>query len=153
MRGWGWVLTPRGPIPPAVRSELEGRLQRQAARECPGRVKKLLLAYRGPYVKVAVVEGKPGRNGLPMIARYVEKGEVPVELCRLGYLGNVDRWTYDFYSYANDRYMPSVAASGSFEATPEQAFDSSAGAHLAAFSFPNKKRRKRAALGKPRARK
>jgi hypothetical protein len=60
VRGWGWVLTPRGPIPPAVRSELGGRLQRQAARNYPGRVKKLLLAYRGAYVKLAVVEGKPG---------------------------------------------------------------------------------------------
>jgi len=136
-----------------MRSELEGRLQRQAALRYPGRVKKLLLAFRGAYVKIAVVEGRPDTDGLPAIARYVEEGEIPVELCRLGYLGNVNRWTYDFYSYANDRYMPSVAASGSFEVTPEQAFDSSAGAHLAAFSFPTKQRRKRAALGKLRARK
>ena len=48
----------------------------------------------------------------------------------LGYLGSVDRWNYAFFKYSTEHYAPSLCASGSFVATPEQALDSAAGAYL-----------------------
>ncbi len=57
----------------------------------------------------------------PQVCRYSEEGEVPSQLCRLGYLASIDRWAYAFYKYSDECYAPSVVASGSFLAMPEQA--------------------------------
>jgi len=50
--------------------------------------------------------------------------------CRLGYLGAGNRWQYAFSKYSGMKYALSVVASGSFEVTPEEAFDCSAGVYL-----------------------
>ncbi|HWQ69053.1 MAG TPA: hypothetical protein VN494_03700 [Patescibacteria group bacterium] len=91
---------------------------------------KILLRFRGAYVYVAAVEAEKGKKALLQVCRYVQKGEVPVELCRLGYLGNIDRWAYAFFKYSDERYALSVVASGSFVATPEQTFDCAAEVYL-----------------------
>ena len=54
----------------------------------------------------------------------------PTHLCRLGYFGNPDLWEYALYKYSDEKYEPSVVASGSFEATPEEAFNCSAAVYL-----------------------
>jgi hypothetical protein len=46
----------------------------------------------------------------------------PIRLCRL--------WEYAFFKYSDEKYQLSVVASGSFEATPEEAFGCSAGVYL-----------------------
>ena len=56
----------------------------------------------------------------------------PLQLCRLGYLASVERWAFAFYRYSDEAYEPSVFPSGSFEGSPEEAFDCSAGVYLAA---------------------
>ena len=55
---------------------------------------------------------------------------IPARLCRLGYLGSIDRWQHAFFKYSDEKYELSVVASGSFEATSEEAFDCSAGVYL-----------------------
>src|SRR3990172_3022505 len=126
-----WVPVPRGPIPKAVREELAARLLRHAEKRWKGRVRKILLRFHGVYAYVAAVEGAPGEKLPPKVCRYIEAGEVPVQLCRLGYLGRwSDRWTYAFFKYSDECYAPSVVASGSFEASPEQAFDCAAGVYV-----------------------
>jgi hypothetical protein len=45
-------------------------------------------------------------------------------------MGNADLWEYAFYKYSDAKYQLSVVASGSFEATPEEAFDCSADVYL-----------------------
>ena len=54
----------------------------------------------------------------------------PTHLCRLGYLESADRVACAFFKYSDERYEPSVVLSGSFEATPGEAFDCSAGVYL-----------------------
>jgi hypothetical protein len=66
----------------------------------------------------------------PQVCRYIQVGEIPVDLCRLGYLGSIDRWAYAFFKYSDECYAPSVVASGSFVATPEQAFDCASEVYL-----------------------
>ena len=53
-----------------------------------------------------------------------------MRLCRLGCLGSVNKWEYAFFKYSDMKYALSLVASGSFEATPEEAFDCSAGVYL-----------------------
>ena len=143
--GWGWVLAPRGPIPEEARRVLADRLARHLARRWSGRVKKLLLAFHGKHARVAVVEGAPkGKGGLPEVARYVEGDEVPLMLCRLGYLGSVDRWRFEFFKYSDERFELAMGPSGSFEVTPEQALDAAGGVHLVEWPATRPTRRGRA---------
>lgn len=109
---------------------LAGRLQRHIARAWPGLVKKLLLKFRGATVSVAVVEGKPGKGGLPQVARYIEEGEWPTQLFRLGYFGNPDEWQYEFFKYSDERFELCMGNDGGFTDTPEGAFDRSARMYL-----------------------
>jgi hypothetical protein len=125
-----WTLRPKGPIPKGVREELADRLLRHVARRWTGRVRKILLRFHGAYAYIAAVEASKGENLPSQVCRYVDEGEVPVELCRLGYLASIDRWAYAFFKYSDECYAPSVVASGSFQATPEQAFDCAAGVYL-----------------------
>ncbi|MGB4781947.1 hypothetical protein [Candidatus Methylomirabilis sp.] len=123
-------VRPKGPIPEFVRAELTARLLRHVEKEWNGRVGKILLRFRGAYVYVAAVEAERGMDAPPQVCRYIQVGEIPVELCRLGYLGSIDRWAYAFFKYSDECYAPSVVASGSFVATPEQAFDCAAEVYL-----------------------
>jgi hypothetical protein len=125
-RIWIQIPAPRGPIPARIREELSARLERHAAKKWKGRVKKVLLRFRGAYAYVGAVEARPGEKKPPQVCRHIEKGEVPTELCRLGFLGGVDRWEYAFYKYSDEKYERSLCASGTFVATPEEAFDCSA---------------------------
>ena len=148
-----WVRVPKGPIPQAVRDELARRLQTHIATTWPGRVAKLFLRFHGAYAYVAVVEatprrGRPKTGDLPPVARYVEGDEVPMSFCRLGYYTpSADDWAFAFFSYSHMKYEPSMTESGSFDATPEEAFDTCAGLHLE--TYPDVVPRKR---GKRRSR-
>lgn len=125
-----WVRVPKGPIPESVRQQFVERLQRHVARRWRGRVKKVFLKFGRAYVYVAALEGKPGGDGRPEVARYAKDDEIPVNLCRLGYLGSPDEWQYAFFKYSDERYEESVGRSGRFEVTPEEAFDTSAEVYL-----------------------
>ena len=79
------------------------------------------------------------RHSLPGRCAYVdalpvldgEPDEAPIHLCRLGYLGQAERWQFAFYKYSGDSYEPSCLPSGSFTGSPEEAFD------CAAFTYPS----------------
>ena len=130
---FGWIRVPTGPIPLAARDELARRLQAHIARKWPGRVAKLLLKFHGAYAYVGMVEGKPKTGGPPPVERYVEEDEVPTSLCRLGYYPSGDEWAFAFFTYSGMKYEPSMTESGSFDATPEEAFDTCAQLHLQPF--------------------
>lgn len=126
-----WAPSRRGPIPPAIQEALKARLLRHANRKWKRHVSKVLVRFNGRYAYIAAVE-RGRKEAAPIsIERYAGTGQVPVELCRLGYLGLVDRWEYAFFKYSDERYEPSVSASGRFTATPEECLDTSAEAYLA----------------------
>ncbi|MEK7667455.1 MAG: hypothetical protein AAB409_02280 [Gemmatimonadota bacterium] len=95
-----------------------------------GRCREVVIRFRGAYVYIDAFPGDV--EYLPDTSP--EEGAIldatPVHLCRLGYLGSVGLWGYAFFTYSNERYESSLVASGSFEATPEEAFDCSAGVYL-----------------------
>ena len=127
-----WVPTPRGPIPPNVREALLARLEQHARTRWAGRCRKIVVRFRDAFAYVDVVA--PALPSLlPVTADERARIEsVPTRLCRLGYLGTVDRWAFAFYKYSDESYEPSVDLSGSFETTPEEAFDCAAGVYLIA---------------------
>jgi hypothetical protein len=125
-----WVRVPKGPIPESIREALKRRLLRHVSRRWNDRISKVFIRFHGAYVYIAAQERQKGDSSAPKIIRYAEPNEIPVELCRLGYLGRSEEWDYAFYKYSDDRYAPSVLASGRFTATPEQCFDSSAGVYI-----------------------
>jgi hypothetical protein len=86
----------------------------------------VLIRFRGAY---AYVDALPADRKTRSVRR-TDLKEIPVRLCRLGYLTDHDQWQYAFYMYSDEKYAPSLVASGSFEATPEQAFDCSARRYL-----------------------
>ncbi|MHB1917040.1 MAG: hypothetical protein ACYCPN_07535 [Thermoplasmata archaeon] len=53
-----------------------------------------------------------------------------MHLCRLEYLGTQDRWGFGSYTYAHDRYEPSILMTGEPYGTPEECFDCAALSHL-----------------------
>ena len=120
------MRVPRGPIPEVVQRALQARLERHAQTAWKDRCRAVLIRFRGAYAYVdalpsdqeALLEGGTGKK------------ETPVRLCRLGYLGNANQWQYAFFKYSDMKYALSLVASGSFEATPEEAFDCSAGVYL-----------------------
>lgn len=125
-----WLRAPKGPVPESIREALRDRLLRHVSRRWKDRIGKVFIRFHGAYVYIAALERPKGDLSAPRIVRYAEQDEVPVELCRLGYLGGLEGWEYAFYKYSDDCYTPSVTASGRFTATPEQCFDSSAGVYL-----------------------
>lgn len=78
------------------------------------------VRFRGTYASVEVFPS--GES--PMSA--------PIQLCRLGYLGSDERWAFAFFKYSDETYEAAVGLSGSPWVTPEEAFDCSAFAYLAA---------------------
>ena len=124
----------KGPIPKATQEQIAARLLYHVEKHWPGRVRKILLRFRGAYAYIAVLEAPRGEKASPQICRHVEEGEVPLQLCRLGYLGSVNRWEYAFYKYSDERYEPSIVLSGSFVATAEEAFETSALVYLSVSS-------------------
>lgn len=130
-----WVRVPKGPIPKPIREALKERLLRHVSRKWKNRIGKVFVRFHGAYVYLAALERQKGDLSLPRIVRHAEQGEVPVELCRLGYLGLLEEWEYAFYKYSDNCYAPSVVASGRFTATPEQCFDTSVGVYFGGGPF------------------
>lgn len=117
-------MSPR--IPDHVRHALRVRLERHAEAEWSGRCREVAVRFRGGY---AYVDALPSRNWYPPGATPEERARIDstaVQLCRLGYLGSADRWAFAFFKASDQAYEPSVGLSGSFEVTPEEAFDCSA---------------------------
>ncbi len=121
-----WVRVPQGPIPKAVQGALLARLERHAQTAWKDRCRGVLIRFRGAYAYVDAIPA--GRETLT--ERRAGREETPLQLCRLGYLGDANRWQYAFFKYSDMKYAVSVVASRSFEATPEEAFDCSAGVYL-----------------------
>ena len=113
---------PQGPIPEVAQGALRTQLERHARAAWKHQCRAVLIRFRGAY---AYVDALPLRR-----EQRADRAEIPVRLCRLGYLGDTNRWQYAFFKYSDMKYALSVVASGSFEATPEQAFDCSAGVYL-----------------------
>ncbi len=125
-----WAPAPRRRIPRAAQEALRARVERHARTKWKGHCRAVVIRFRGAFACVDAFPLK--QHHLPGTSpeERARLDAIPVHLCRLGYLGSSDFWEYAFFKYSDEKYAPSVVASGSFVATPEQAFDCSAGVYL-----------------------
>ncbi len=135
-----WVYNPhRGgkTIPEGVRHHTEQRIRVFAAAHFAGRYRELIVRFHGHFCYMdALVDSEtlpadwrepsdetPGENQAHLT-------DSTVHLCRLRFNGDPERWSFAFYSYASERYEPSVFLTGADHGKPEEAFDLSASAYL-----------------------
>jgi hypothetical protein len=129
-----WVYSPhRGgkTIPPGVKLETERRILEHAARHHAGKFTRVEARFRGAfcyidaYTPLDISDVRQSPIGETR-QEYVERlRNTPTHLCRLRYFGDESKWGFAFYSYAHEKYEPSVLLDGSFRGTPEEAFDTS----------------------------
>ena len=126
-RQWLWIRVPRGPIPKVAQDALRARLERHVHAKWKEQCREVVVRFRGAFAYVGAFRAKNEFHPRMRLEERAAIEAISVHLCRLGYLGSADRWQYAFYKYSTEKYALSLCASGSFEATPEEAFDSSAG--------------------------
>jgi len=124
--GWTRGRSSGGKIPERVQAALRQRLERHAAAQYAGRCREVLVRFRGLYAYVDAFPVKEDHRPGASAGEIQRIKTTPIHLCRLGYLGNPERWTFAFYKYSTEGYEPSITIAGSFEATPEEAFDTGA---------------------------
>jgi hypothetical protein len=89
---------------------VERRILDYANRSCAGKFTRIEVSFRGAFC---------------YIDAYLEPG-VLTHLCRIRYGGSEDRWSFALYTYAHEKYEPSLLMTGGHQGTPEEAFETSA---------------------------
>ena len=127
-----WVFDPHSggvKIPLAVRTRTVERIEKYAAKHHAGKYIRLDIRFRGPlcYIDAYVEPAKPSASMLKVTGetrqQFLERlRAAPLHLCRLRHFAE-DRWSMAFFTYSNERYEPSFFANGSFDGTPEEAFE------------------------------
>lgn len=129
-RKWEWVKAKPKGIPPAARYALQARLEKHAQKHWRQQCREVIVRFRGAF---AYVDAFPReRQHMPSMTAQerARLDAIPLHLCRLRFLGSDLHWEYAFFKYSDEKYELSLGASGSFNATPEQAFDCSARIYL-----------------------
>jgi hypothetical protein len=125
-----WTRSKPASIPKATQNALQARLEQYAQKRWRQHCREVVVRFRAAFAYVDALPSK--RQSMPGTPR--ERREqiqaTPTRLFRLRYLGSDDAWEYAFFKYSDEKYELSLGASGSFEATPEEAFDCSARIYL-----------------------
>lgn len=121
-----WVYVGPREIPENVRRALKERLERHAARKWKGLYREIIVRFRRNFAYVDVLEAVADMKG----EKHRESEAIPTHLCRMRYLGDINKWEFAFYKYSDERYEPCYLPSGSFTGTPEMCFDCAAVVYL-----------------------
>lgn len=130
-----WVYNPhtggKG-IPPAVKARTERRIVDYATKHYAGKFTRIEVRFRGAlcYIDVCSEPNLPRGIAPPTgetREQWIERlRNTPTHLCRIRYFGNEDRWSFAWYTYAQEKYEPSFLITGEDHGTPEEAFETSA---------------------------
>lgn len=118
-----WQFNPHAggrSIPDSVRRATTAGIIEHGKRHFAGRYAEIVVRYRAQFCYVeALLEPDPTTAA----------GSNSLELCRLRFLGP-NRWSLAVYSYAHERYEPSVFPDGEFTGRAEDGFDLAANLYL-----------------------
>jgi hypothetical protein len=137
MAKYVWVYDPQSggvKIPESVQPRIRERILKHAEQNYAGKYNRIDVRFRGVFCYIdAYTEPhvpEEGYNielfGEPRAARIARLRNFPTHLCRLRYFGKDDRWSMAFYTYSHEKYEPCYFDNGTWEGTPEEAFDTSA---------------------------
>jgi hypothetical protein len=113
-----------------VQSALRARLERHVRTHWKDRCREVVVRFRGTF---AYVDAFPLHHQFMPGTTPDQQAQIeatPTHLCRLGYLGRADLWTFAFFKYSDEKYEPSFLPSGASVGTPEEAFDCAAQVYL-----------------------
>lgn len=131
-----WVYDPQSggeKIPDAIKPRIRQRILDHAERHYAGKYNRIDVRFRGHFCYIdAYTEPYVPKDYDPALfeesrEEHIERlRNIPTHLCRLRYFGDENRWSMAFYTYSQEQYEPSVFNNGTWEGTPEEAFDTSA---------------------------
>lgn len=130
-----WVYNPHTggkSIPPAVRARTQRRILDYADKHYAGKFTRIDVRFRGALCYIdAYTEPDVPLGSLPPPGETRDQWldrlqNTPLHLCRIRYFGNEDRWSFAWYTYAHEKYQPSLLITGEEHGTPEEAFATSA---------------------------
>jgi hypothetical protein len=116
--------------PNAVQVALRARLERHVRAHWMDRCREVVVRFRGAF---AYIDAFPLQRQFMLGTTPEEQARIeatPTHLCRLGYLGRADLWSFAFFKYSNEKYEKSFHPSGDLVGTPEEAFDCAAQVYL-----------------------
>lgn len=131
-----WVYDPQSggrAIPDAAKPRIRQRILEHAKKNYSGKYNRIDVQFRSKFCYIdAYTEPFVPPDYDPALFeksrgdRIAHLRTIPTHLCRLRYHGDEDQWTMAFYTYSHEKYEPSFFNTGSWEGTPEEAFDTSA---------------------------
>jgi hypothetical protein len=130
-----WVYNPHtgGKSSPfAVKIRTERRILDYADRHYPGKFARIDGRFRGALCYIdAFTEPEPPQGLAPPPGETRDQWigrlrNTPTHLCWIRYFGNEDRWNFAWYTYAYEKYEPSILITGEDHGTSEEAFETSA---------------------------
>jgi len=120
-------------IPMAVRERTRKRILGHASKHYADKYACLDVHFRGQlcYIDAYTVPSTlpsfdPTVFGESREAYLQRPRDTPIHLCRLRYFGDEQRWSMALYTYSNEKYEPCFFNNGTFQGTPEEAFDTAA---------------------------
>ncbi|MEE4378395.1 MAG: hypothetical protein V2J55_12930 [Candidatus Competibacteraceae bacterium] len=131
-----WVYDPQSggkKVPDATKPQIRQRILDHAEQNYAGKYNRIDVRFRGQfcyidaYIEPYVAAGFDPRPFGESREEFIERlRNTPTHLCRLRYFGNENRWSMAFYTYSHEKYEPCIFNNGSWEGTPEDAFDTAA---------------------------
>ena len=136
MVGTTWVYDPHSggtKIPDRVKDGIRQRILKHAGAHYAGKYLRIEVRFRSQFCYIDAYtephlsdDYDPQLLGVSRDQHIEQMRNTPTHLCRLRYFGDEERWSMDFFTYSHEKYEPCVFNDGSWQGTPEQAFDASA---------------------------
>ena len=132
-----WAYDPQSGginIPDRIKPRIRQRILDHANKQYSGRFNRIDVRFRGKFSYIDAYtepfvpadDYDPDLFGESREEHIARLRKTPTHLCRLRYFGDEDRWSMAFYTYSHETYEPCIFDTGSWEGTPEEAFDTSA---------------------------
>lgn len=131
-----WVYDPHAggaKVPKPAQERTRQRIEAYAKAHYAGKYSRLDVRFRGQFCYIdayrepSVPADFPPPGFPESREEYLTRvRNFPIHLCRLRYFGNENSWTFAFYTYSHEKYEPCLLNNGTFNGTPEEAFEAAA---------------------------
>jgi hypothetical protein len=130
-----WILSPHdggSKISKELQAGTIKAIQAYAEKHYKGKYIRIEVAFKGKFCYIDAYQEpdlsmKTWKITKETKEEFVERlRNTPTHLCRLRYFEGLRQWSMAFYTYSNEKYVPSMFHTGQMFGTPEEAFETSA---------------------------